>query len=256
MRALTSKNRSICVFSDPHQDYRKVQYILQKEHADYYICLGDWFDSHFQDKPEDVEQTAKLIKNLVFQPNFITLLGNHDVSHLYFRLNKHTWCSGYSTTKDDIIDKVWGDARQNIIDKFQWFIYIDDFLCTHAGLSQYHLKPNQDLSRNSMIDWLSREVKETHTALASGSPYWIFKAGIARGGDFSVGGLTWLDSSEINPIPGLRQISGHNPGKNVRSALNTETDPNKMQHILIDCFLKQYLVIQNKKITIKNYADL
>ena len=254
---LSSDNKTILIFSDPHQDWRRVTHLLKTENYDHAVCLGDWFDSHIQDTPKDAEETAKLLKHLVFKPNFTTLFGNHDTSYCYFGLNKFTWCSGYSTKKHNLIDQVWGNFREAIVDKFQWYIYVDDFLCTHAGLSTHHLKLNHDLSKGYMTEWLNGEINKTNIHLYSGAPYWTFQAGIARGGDWPVGGLNWLDVSERHPIEGLRQIAGHNPGKCIRPHhLEGSLNSNEWNDIFIDCFMKEYLIIKNKKVEVRKYENL
>ena len=45
---ISSSNKKILIFSDPHQELDKVKKIIQAEKADINVCLGDWFDSHFQ----------------------------------------------------------------------------------------------------------------------------------------------------------------------------------------------------------------
>ena len=257
IRSISTKGNIVCMASDSHQDHRKLKYLLEKENYDYFVHLGDFFDSHVQNRPEDTVEMAKLIKKWIFKPNFINLWSNHDLPYCYFEQNKFTGCSGYSAAKQNMIDEVWGEAKQSIINKFQWYIYVDDFLCTHAGLSAHHLKLNHDLSKGYMTEWLNGEINKTNIHLYSGAPYWTFQAGVARGGDWPVGGLNWLDVSERNPIEGLRQIAGHNSGKCIRPHhLEGSLNPNEWNDIFTDCYMKEYLIIKNKKVEIRKYDNL
>jgi len=130
---LTSKNKRILVLADPHQDVNKLDRIIKAEAADEVVCLGDWFDSFFLDSPYHVENTGKSLINFLNKENCHTLMGNHDLH--YFYPSKYTICSGYANDKRDYIDEMLGPLKNHLAKKFKWYIQIDNFLCTHAGVS-------------------------------------------------------------------------------------------------------------------------
>jgi len=259
IKQISSDKKRILVFSDPHQDTNKVKHILSKENYDFVVCLGDWFDSHYYDNEDDLTQTCLQLKTLTFKDNFLTLFGNHDIH--YFFINKYAMCSGFSHKKDEIISDIFNEKFAEIRGKFQWYVWIDDFLCSHAGVHINHFPALMtDLSKESINEWLENESEQAHIKLINGESHWFYRAGAARGGNQKIGGIVWMDFDyEFEPINGLKQIVGHTHSRKsqVRNSptdgtLNLAESPN----LCIDCDLNQYLIIENGKIEIKNYIDL
>jgi hypothetical protein len=247
---LSSQNKKILVFSDVHQDIKRAKYILEKENYDIVICLGDWFDSYFYNKKEDVIATCNFLKEWIFKENFYTIFGNHDLPLLYN--NPHALCGGFEQSKKDLIIKEFGKSFEKIRDKFLWYIFIDDYLCTHAGLSERFLPYYFDkifiINKENISNFLKEEAIKAETSLLSGMSHWIYRAGFGRGGSQKVGGLTWLDyETEFERIENLPQIFGHSFNKTIQ---------NKNNNWNIDCNLSEYLLIENGKITIKKFIDL
>lgn len=253
---LDSNKKTILVFSDPHQEIDRVEYILKKENYDIVVCLGDWFDSFTHDSEYDVEKTCKFLKKWIFKENFFTCIGNHDVHYLYD--NNTTICSGYENRKYRFISDCLGSFLSPIRDKFQWYIWIDDFLCSHAGINTYHFSPFIELTRDGITKWLDSQLKIAERTLIDGEHNWIYGAGAARGGRQNIGGITWQDfDSEFSPIEGVKQLVGHTPHPTI---LNHQTDGNldftTCDNLDIDCHLNQYLIILNQKLKIGSYRNL
>lgn len=251
---LTSKNKRILVLADPHQEVNKLDRIIEAEAADEVVCLGDWFDSFFLNSPRHVENTCKFLINFLNKKNYHTLIGNHDLH--YFYPSKYTICSGYTNDKRDCIDEMLGPLKNHLAKKFKWYIQIDDFLCTHAGVSSVHFFPY--LKVNKISDWLDNEGHVANLRLQTGEPHWFYEAGKARSGKLNKGGIVWLDfDTEFEPIEELKQIVGHTYGKSVRPHhLEGSLNPNDWKDICVDCNMNQYLIIHNNKIEVKNYIDL
>ena len=251
---LSSENKRILVLADPHQDVNKLDRIIKAEAADEVVCLGDWFDSFFLDAPYHVENTCKSLINFLNKENCHTLIGNHDLH--YFYPSKYTICSGYANDKRDYIDDIFGSLKNHIAKKFKWYIQIDNFLCTHAGVSSAHFFPY--LKVNKISDWLDNEGHVADLRLQTDQPHWFYGAGKARSGKLDKGGIVWLDfNSEFEPIEGLKQIVGHTYSKAIRPHhLEGSLNPNDWNNICIDCCLNQYLIIQNKTIEVKYYIDI
>lgn len=256
---LSSHKNTILVVSDVHQDVARLDYILEKENYDMVLCLGDWFDSHIKNRPEDVRATCEFLKKWFKKSNFYTLMGNHDVQYLY--PNDTVICTGYDLGKDMFITEFFGHEMLPIIrQRFLWYIWLDDFLCTHAGVHQAHFRPDLKLKKPEVTAWLDTQIESAEACLETGQRHWLYSAGRARGGRYPYGGINWLDfNSEFEPIDGLKQIVGHTASR-VGKIRTHETDGRfdiaSSENLCIDCHLQEYLSIFNGKVTIKRTIDL
>lgn len=253
---ISSHKQTILLFSDVHQDIDRLESILKKENYDVAVCLGDWFDSHSRNTVEDWEKTCAFLKKWIVKPNFITCLGNHDIHYLFG--NRTTICSGYYPQKDELIEKRFGSDMPAIRNKFLWYLWIDDFLCSHAGVNTYHFPPNIHVNKKAITAWLDDQIKTAELSLVNGGYHWLYGAGAARGGRQNIGGITWQDfDDEFEPIDGLKQIVGHTSH---RTILNHVTDGSvdltQADNLDIDCHLTEYVKIFNGKLEIKKHYDL
>lgn len=254
---LTSDKKKILVVSDIHLEVEKLDKIIKHEAPDVVVSLGDWFDSHTYSIIEKTEKAAKYLKDYLDNPNYYTLWGNHDIQ--YFYSNKYLFCTGYSEKNDETIMDVLYPNIASIRDKFQWYIWIDDILCTHAGLHQSHLPPfvksNEDID-----DYLIKAIDQASVAIQVDNDHWLYQVGYYRGGmKGKIGGIIWLDFNyEFKPIGGLKQIVGHtNSGfTTIRSHMDEDSNPLKANNLCIDCGLYEYIIIQNGEIRIGEYIDL
>jgi len=253
---LSSQKQTILVFSDSHQEIDKLNYILKNENYDKVVCLGDWFDSFTHDSAHDVESACNFLKKWIFKDNFYTCFGNHDLHYLFG--NRYTICSGYTREKDKLITKCLGNFMPAIREKFLWYLWIDDFFCSHAGINSYHLSPMVGLDKKALNEWFIQQIKTGEASLMNDGFHWLYLAGAARGGRMNIGGLTWQDfDAEFEPIQGLKQLCGHTPHRGV---LNHHTDGNLdltvCENLDIDCHLNEYLLIKDGKVTVKKYNQL
>lgn len=259
MLKLNSNKQKIVIAADPHNEYKKLDNIFQKEGGDINICLGDWFDSFHLDDPSDYVDTATYLKN-VFLSNTknYTLFGNHDIHYLF--KSPVCWCSGYEKWKYDAIDSVLGSDRSEVQDKFYWAIVVDNILLTHAGLDSRLVNPMCN-TNESIFNYLDESCKDALTKLKSNDKHWFYSVGRSRGGSKKSGGILWCDfDEEFEPIEGLKQIVGHtNQYRTGRAKQHyTEGYGNIVDanNICIDCDLNQYITITNGKLELKNYSDL
>jgi hypothetical protein len=247
---INSKGNKILIFSDVHQSIETLNKIITHEKADINICLGDWFDSFFFDSDIDYKSTAiELREEFLTKPNNVTLFGNHDLHYLFD--NKYTLCSGYKPDNHRLINEALGESKADIVSKFHWFLFVDDYLCTHAGLSSSLLSPiiknNEDI-----YEYLTNQANEANIKIRTNQAHWFYMAGRARGGPEKKGGLVWLDfDREFAPIEGLKQIVGHTYRKNGRV-----TEWRNTKNYCIDTNLSEWVTITNGKFEIKNYKDL
>jgi len=246
---ISSENKKIVIFSDVHQNIDKFTEIIAHEKADINICLGDWFDSHFFDSDVDCKSTAVTLKeDFLSKDNNITLFGNHDLHYLFD--NKHAQCSGYGSNKHFLINEALGEEKADIVNKFHWFLFVDEYLCTHAGLNSRFLSPI--IKNNEEIhQYLTNQSNEANVKIRTNQPHWFYGAGYARGGSQEKGGIVWLDfDREFAPIEGLNQIVGHTYRKN-----NKITEWRNTNNYCIDTDLSEWVTITNGKFEIKNYND-
>lgn len=247
---ISSDNKKILIFSDPHQELDKVKKIIQAEKADVNVCLGDWFDSFFCDDDKDCEDVAVYLKE-EFLPNSknFTLFGNHDTHYLFN--NKYTICSGYEKRKADIINKTLGKNKEDFVRKFSWFLYVDEYLCTHAGLHKMFIKPFVS-SQEDLYEHLTIQTNEANINIRTNQNHWVYTAGRARGGRETKGGLVWLDfDREFAPIEGINQIFGHTYRTQGRIESYAATE-----NYCIDAGLSEWITITNGNMEIKNFKDL
>jgi hypothetical protein len=247
-----SKNKKIVVFSDWHQESDKLRKILKAESdADYFVDLGDEFDSFDYDSDYDVQKAAELRKEMLWNPKFTVLWGNHTINYSH-KWNNNARCSGYELRKQRVVDEI---LRFEDYEKFKWFCWVDSFLCSHAGLHPYFLPPMIDLNKNGVTDWLVKETEEATIKLNSNEGHWTFRAGKARSGIQRVGGLLWLDfDREFKPINRVPQIVGHSPRQS--GCIETYEGGSRPKNWCIDTFLNEWLVIENGVASTRSYSAL
>jgi hypothetical protein len=245
---ISSQGSKILIFSDVHQNIKKLAKIIAHEKADVNICLGDWFDSFSFDSDADYKSTAVQLKEgFLTKPNNITLFGNHDLH--YFFDNIHTECSGYMRRNHDIINEALGSEKTDVINKFHWFLFVDEYLCSHAGLGNCFLPPTAK-DNEDVYEYLTSQSNDSNIKIRSRQRHWFYGAGRARGGSQDKGGLVWLDfNHEFVPIKRVKQIFGHTNRKNGRVAERQNSG-----NYCIDTGLNECVTITNGKFEIKNYS--
>jgi hypothetical protein len=256
MTTINSNNKRILVASDPHQEVNKLKKIIAKESPDEIVVLGDWWDSFHYNTKHDVEATCKFLKDWLFKANFHTLYGNHDLHYLYD--NTATICSGYYSSKHVLIDKYFGNAKPAVVDKFKWYIWIDGWLCTHAGISKHHMYPMTELTKQGISAWLDAQTAIAETSLIADTAHWVYGAGEARGGRLRIGGIVWQDfDCEFQPIEEINQLVGHTPHRTILNHVDDgHVNLTEAHDLDIDCHLNEYLIIHNQKLEIKKHIDL
>ena len=212
------------VIPDVHQDLAWVDRILAKEEAaskppDLIVFLGDYFDSR-RKPPEraSVPSTCAWFNTTLerFGDRAAFLLGNHDIQYLEARaacLARRTprflgaKCGAaftHNTAKriaKDLAPEFWHAARL--------FVCVNGWLLSHAGLVAAHwpAAPTPDAS----LALLDKRCRDALDGLAPGRPvHPLLQAGLVRGGDAPVGGITWLDwDDEFEDALPLPQLVGH-----------------------------------------------
>lgn len=224
------------IIPDIHTDIGTSEMIIERESPDKTVFLGDYFD-RFYDTPDIAYQVAVWLKESMAKNDRIHLLGNHDLG--YSTINPMLKCSGYTKEKNMFVRKAEVDWN-----KLRCYHWVDDWLCTHAGLSnnffqQYRSGMNiHEFLKIADTDYKRRdEISYNHK---------MFQAGTARGGVEDFGGIIWCDYSEFNDIPNIKQIFGHTPDDAVRH-LTQKTS----EHMCLDTGLGNYAIYNGKKMEIR-----
>ena len=231
-------NETLVIIPDIHNKHQIAEEIIDMEEPDMVVFLGDYFDG-FGDTVEDAANTAKWLNKSLDHGNRIHLIGNHDLSYMTY--NQNLKCSGYSADKHAAI------KSQNVKwDKLRMFYWVDDWLCTHAGLTDKFYrqqKINESDSIQKIIECSKRDLENIHDP---DYKHAFFQVGFSRGGNSPVGGTVWCHYDEFEDIPGVKQIFGHTRSDHIRHK-KTENS----EHYCIDTVLNHYAVYQAGVMKIK-----
>src|SRR6478672_11441314 len=122
------------ILPDIHDNVRRANKIIEREPHDHLILMGDFFDN-FRTGVTDAGDTARQVKKWLDAPNTICLLGNHDMSYGWGRLNRHFICPGYDVAKWITIHAAVGNSDWL---KFKLHTWLEgdqeSWLVTHAGI--------------------------------------------------------------------------------------------------------------------------
>ena len=210
------------IIPDIHNNFGLAETIIDFEKADEVIFLGDYFDS-YDSGPEIATQTAEWLKESMLKENRIHLIGNHDLS--YADPGRHM-CSGYEAIKEHAINKV-GIVWEQL---WRW-VWVDDWLLTHAGLSnefyKAYAKDSEDINKFLLRMYGEKETEET-----------LYSVSGFRGGNDPHPGILWCDWREFDVIPKVKQIFGHTVGDIVRK---------RGDNYCIDVALQHYAVYDHDK---------
>jgi hypothetical protein len=209
------------IISDVHNRVYWIENALSELQYDNVVFLGDYFDN-YGDTPVDAYLSAQWLKQSIYKPNRIHLIGTHDIWYMY-PFNKYIGASGNTDKKYYAIKSVLNTDDWKIL---KLYYYEQNYLMTHAGISSYIIKDyifrNKDVFNSYIVggnlridekDIIDKIVKPaTQEALdwvSRGFKHPWLEAGFIRGGSQIVGGIIWQDWSEFEPISGLNQIVGH-----------------------------------------------
>ncbi len=238
--------KTYLIVPDVHDKVNRADHIIKSIPHDEAIFLGDVYDSFFDEENLGiVEKTARWHKQALNNPKNTFLHSNHDMPMAF--PNKRLPCSGHRLEKKEICNSI---LTKEDWAKTKFFVFIDGWLLTHAGLSKpliggLHLT-------EKLEDYLIAESKNALIAANTlNKSHWFFEAGMARGGAaFLGGGITWNDfHREFQPIKGVKQIFGHTYCKE-------PTWKYYKQNLCLDTDLNHFATIHKGKVTIGNYRDL
>lgn len=226
------------VYSDPHQQWRKVRTIL-RHWKDRVIMLGDWFDSKREGYDCDVASTAWFIKDSLDDPNNITLLGNHDLSYI-LPIKRLVSCGGYSEYKYDKINSIFSLDDWS---KFKLFHAEEDFWFSHAGIvSDWFADPELGVTEEVIKQKLKDAWQLLYAGTLEGSEC-IHAIGKGRDGKHALyekGGILWADETEAELHPYITQVFGHSYSRKIK----TTAGQHNSRNIKVDTDLGRCIIIE------------
>lgn len=230
----------IVVIPDIHNKYDIAESIINAENPHQTVFLGDYFDS-VGDDARTAEGTAAWLTGSLGRKDRVHLIGNHDLH--YMTDNPKFPCSGYTPEKRSAI------ARYNIDwTRLRLYYWIqNDWLCTHAGLSNRFFVLQQKTNLETAADVLKRSDMDLKNIADANTHHPFLQVGMLRGGRHSVGGLVWCDYDEFEDVSGLKQIFGHTRGSHIRHLAI-----NDAEHYCIDTVLRNYAVYEDRQLSIKS----
>lgn len=237
--------KSLGIFDELANIHEKSKRIFSE--VDKVISLGD-FQDNFGDSPEMAKNTALFTCELLEHDNFVWIQSNHDQAYAYCTYRGSPYgCSGFTFEKQRVVKEVMGERLyQNQLAYWTGITPTDPngFLISHAGLHPSYLPyiPGGNLYSFNW-EWLEKRLKEAQDKARAGIADSLLMAGRSRGGGEPFGGITWLDWSDFEPIPGIRQITGHSPSNSPRRILDSNYDDNWC----LDTHLNHYGILTIEK---------
>ena len=252
------------IWSDIHQRVDLLHATLDTLNPEKVIFLGDYWDD-FGDSTSGAIKMAMYLRQLIEEhPDWVYLLGNHDMAYIYPSNDFELWCSGNTHEKRRAIRAI---LSQYHFDKFKLFHFEQGYLFSHAGIHYQSVGNVLNYPTDQQIPALGKLCKDTLENIKVGLTHPILGAGRSRGGDYPVGGITWLDWHEFDPIDGINQIVGHTPNVQPRIAYNDVKEfyftadqvsnpyVDSMNYCL-DTHNNHYAFIEDGKVTIHETAEL
>ena len=197
------------IISDIHLRWKIVDRILNTVKADRVVFLGDLFDQ-FNDTPGATKEMAEWVKKVASRDDVEFLFGNHDVPYWQPSHACH-WCPGFSYDKSRIINDIIPSKLWETKWNFVWFE--QGWTLSHAGFHKHALPCYPDMD---VVDqaYIARAADEAFGNIMEFRNHPILHQG-TRMGSVHVGGCTWLDWGDFEPIGELNQIVGHSPRRTV-----------------------------------------
>lgn len=214
------------VIPDIHNDWETAEKIASFFSDRLIIFIGDYFDN-FHDTPEQAAETAIWLKESLYKKNRIHLKGNHDEC---YDPRYQLWCSGFTREKKQTINKILSIEDW---ERLEYFYAQGDWWYSHAGVTEYWFASPYKGINAQIVSENIREALKLRT-INNSKDDCIWAADFYRGGCSNVGGILWCDWRSLTIIPGVKQVVGHTPIKNIEFR-----EDSNGAIINVDCSAKQ-----------------
>lgn len=242
----TINSGKVILIPDIHQNIGWANRILNQP-FDHVVFMGDYLDTHHKIKGDiySFKNTLEWINNTSASlgDKATWLLGNHEYSYMstYRPHNPITRkgyyiCSGWTRKKSSKVNKYIDDT---FFSKIQLSVKVYDYIVSHAGFHPSHFKPFFSAEEN--IIKLNEKWNQEYLNFHKLPNHWLNYISTERDGKADVGSPIWMDWSEFEVIPEIKQIVGHTPGLKIRK---------KEGNLAIDTLQRNYVIIDNAGLTI------
>lgn len=176
---------------------------------DLIVFVGDYVDSYFLTDTEILNNFLEIIEFKKLYPDKVVLiLGNHDIGYMF--RNEGYGCDGERPSMVSTLYHIFTHNKK----LFQVAHQIDNYVWTHAGISNVWYKYNKDEIERIEYKFNTINLADTlnHMLLLKENNL-LHQIGRARGGYHPSGGITWADRKEtsVDYFDGIHQIVGHTP---------------------------------------------
>jgi len=187
------------------------------------IFLGDYVDgdTHSDEEVYENLQNVRILKEQ-YKDKVLLLLGNHDIQYLHYPVYR---CSGFRMSMADKLSRFFN----NYIHLFQLAYQVNNFLFTHAGLSNAWYRQFKACVESHPVNYKLQHFNTLADALNSleETDYRdiLHQISVYRGGMADHGGVTWADKQELlqDALTGYHQVVGHTPVPYVER-IDSDTD--------------------------------
>lgn len=176
---------------------------IEDDTVDEWVFLGDYVDDDHQELTDEdmVNNLKDIIQFKKDNMDKVTLLiGNHDNSYI---LGNEYRCSRFRRSVASEILKIFTDNKDLFCNAWQY----KNVIATHAGISN-------EWFNNSFKGELNSEkniAEQLNNPINIKQMMTLYDIGYRRGGNQTIGGIFWLDVSELSqPLVGYKQVVGHN----------------------------------------------
>lgn len=214
--------------------------LVIKEKPDQVIFIGDYFDSFDISSQKGIENFKDILQYKKDYPDTQLLTGNHDF--VYHRKDPFERYSGYRPDMEE-------EAHELLKGNTQMAYQIEDYLFTHAGVSEVFLK-NHGIGTD--VEHLSSHLN----ALFKTQPEaFNFSANSGRYhdpyGDEPSQSPIWIRPKSLNKVAvNINQVVGHTGFKTVNTIKNDQNDKS-VTFIDTQDSDQSYVVIEDGELIIK-----
>ena len=189
----------------------KIEKLDKKYNFDKILFMGDYIDNWDSDNHTSLKVLDKVFNLKKENMNkYVLLIGNHERSYLGYP------CSGHIDYLEDAVTSKLTENIDLLDFYFQIKIKNEDFICTHAGLTNEYIDEylgGKDKYKKTLNDWNKNKLKNLHN---------LNVTSFYRGGRGRVGSFVWADKKELfneffskEQYYAPYQIIGHTPQKTI-----------------------------------------
>lgn len=232
----------VLIIPDIHNKQDRAMEIAAREpEVNEVVCLGDYLDNFYDDWTHAYDMGRWMREILRGFPNWTLLVGNHDAHYIW--PSNRTMCSGW--TKEKAMAFWDGFQYRKLINHMRFFKTVGKFVLSHAGFHPSFADEYDKGHEDIINDELLKSMREERPRKL------VTNVSRARGGSNLYPGLLWMDWDELEPIPGMNQIVGHTPGKEIRykSSIRAYSRGMDSHNWCLDTHLKHYVIIDTEKPT-------